>query len=675
LLIGKRFSAFNSFKCPLSTKYKTIYINDYTDSISLTRNATYFIVRKGFNFYRNVKFQEVIDNYVNNMFSCVSFPVAGLSDNEFAIIWRSDKNKDTNMCNLLSSVEFHDERLLGQNKEKLSLCNVYNIYKSYGINNMYHMYEHLSKIDSSYYDILVKFVRGVNIINNQKCNPDKFFRILSFWGGLNDYNFDVNEIKKFIKNNNQLFTQKNVLLLSKSIIKYGGNQKTAIQLYNELIEEGYNVKLGCVTAMDLVNCIDKNDIIKFDNVNDIVIEANKGNYEYVIANKLDQFVELAQNIKCQCMFVTHNSMDPINKSLIENSKHFDKIFTINHYHTSLLYDNNACSTVTRYLNYDDNVRTKIASRASLKNNIVFIGRISNEKNVNLLLEAFELFNKTFKKVTLTIIGDGKLDINHSEYKNVNFVGRCNYDEIIYHLVHSDYLVSTSCTEGMPFVFLEAMSIGIPVISSNILGCNEIIEENKTGFLFDFENYNKNKNSMDNWDIFDIVTKDNKKNILNITNILKKAYTIDINKWNQLSNNCYKFYKYNFNESNMFKINMSNILKTNKLAIVCNDCDILFKNLFSNIDIREKLSEECVNNYDIIVNVDSFDIFCGKLSLLRNNGFKDRNLRAMNKTISRLYKLHKEMKDNKIKTLSDNTNSISIKFDGCKKIINDIQSFI
>jgi len=121
--------------------------------------------------------------------------------------------------------------------------------------------------------------------------------------------------------------------------------------------------------------------------------------------------------------------------------------------------------------------------------------------------------------------------------------------------------------------------------------------------------------------------------------------------------------------------MSNILKTNKLAIVCNDCDILFKNLFSNIDIREKLSEECVNNYDIIVNVDSFDIFCGKLSLLRNNGFKDRNLRAMNKTISRLYKLHKEMKDNKIKTLSDNTNSISIKFDGCKKIINDIQSFI
>jgi hypothetical protein len=127
---------------------------------------------------------------------------------------------------------------------------------------------------------------------------------------------------------------------------------------------------------------------------------------------------------------------------------------------------------------------------------------------------------------------------------------------------------------------------------------------------------------------------------------------------------------------MRKINMANIMKTNKIAIICKDCDPLFKNLFSNIDIITELNDNKTNEYDIIINVNSFDVFCGRLSLLANNGFSERNLCAMNKTISRLYKLHKEMTDMNISEIYDGTNKISLNSlsnNGLK--VNNIENYI
>jgi glycosyltransferase involved in cell wall biosynthesis len=49
---------------------------------------------------------------------------------------------------------------------------------------------------------------------------------------------------------------------------------------------------------------------------------------------------------------------------------------------------------------------------------------------------------------------------------------------------SDLFVLPSHYEGISIAALEAMSMGIPVIASNVGGNKEIILENKTGFLFE-----------------------------------------------------------------------------------------------------------------------------------------------------------------------------------------------
>ena len=484
---------------------------------------------------------------------------------------------------------------------------------------------------------------------------------------------------EFIKNNTSYFNQKKVFLLTKNLVNYGGNQKTSVQLYNELLLNGYNVKVGCITKSDQLNCIDKNDIIKFNNVEQIIDESNN-NYEYIITNKLDGVFDIAKSISKEMqqkhIFITHNSMDPVNNKIIDNYKYFNKILTINNYHTGLLYEKSVHNTITQYYNYNDSKYGKVNTRKEFKNNLVFISRLSNEKNINLLLEAFELFSTINPKIKLTIIGNGKYT-NYDKYvniSNVNFIGRCEKDVIYNYLINSDYLILTSSTEGIPFVFLEAFSVGIPVITTNIIGCSELVKENETGFLFNLEQYNENKNIINNWDILDIADKHKEQNKQNLIKTLEKAFSIDINIWNKMSNNCYNYYNDNYDSNWCKKQNMINIKQKNKIAIICPKCESYFKDIFNYIDIVNTI--EGYDNYDIIININSFDTFCNNMSILKGKAFINNNLNIINKIIARLYKLKKELSDNKINEIYDNMNSIYFNIPIKNKIqVNDIYYYL
>ena len=48
--------------------------------------------------------------------------------------------------------------------------------------------------------------------------------------------------------------------------------------------------------------------------------------------------------------------------------------------------------------------------------------------------------------------------------------------------HSDLFVLPSFVEGLPVSAMEAMAVGVPVISTNIAGTSELIEDGRTGLL-------------------------------------------------------------------------------------------------------------------------------------------------------------------------------------------------
>lgn len=80
-------------------------------------------------------------------------------------------------------------------------------------------------------------------------------------------------------------------------------------------------------------------------------------------------------------------------------------------------------------------------------------------------------------------------ITKEKLKNkVKLISSTNRIKHYYNKIH--ILWSLSISEGLPLSILEAMSMSIPCIGYNVRGVNEVIKNNKNGFLINFGNYHK-----------------------------------------------------------------------------------------------------------------------------------------------------------------------------------------
>lgn len=118
-----------------------------------------------------------------------------------------------------------------------------------------------------------------------------------------------------------------------------------------------------------------------------------------------------------------------------------------------------------------------------KDYMLFFGRLSKEKGILTLLEAIK---KT--KLKLKIAGTGPLQKDAEkcqlEYKNIEFMGHKSGDELKQIISGASYIVVPSeWYENNPMTVIESYAQGRPVIGSDIGGIPEIVETNKTGFLF------------------------------------------------------------------------------------------------------------------------------------------------------------------------------------------------
>ncbi len=115
----------------------------------------------------------------------------------------------------------------------------------------------------------------------------------------------------------------------------------------------------------------------------------------------------------------------------------------------------------------------------------YIGRLNRDKGIQELVSAFVKLRNEPKLILV-----GKLDETapiSSETTNIimeNDRITCTgfLDDIRPILAGSSLLVLPSYREGFPNVLLQAGAMGLPVIASNINGCNEIIDDNFNGWL-------------------------------------------------------------------------------------------------------------------------------------------------------------------------------------------------
>lgn len=115
---------------------------------------------------------------------------------------------------------------------------------------------------------------------------------------------------------------------------------------------------------------------------------------------------------------------------------------------------------------------------------LFIGRLSAEKGVDVLLEAWKDMNED----KLIIAGDGpeqqKLHQKYGHLKNVEFVGKKTREEVLLLMKACRALIFPSiCYEGLPLTIIEAFSTGAPVIGSDMGAMKEMIRHGENGLLF------------------------------------------------------------------------------------------------------------------------------------------------------------------------------------------------
>jgi len=131
---------------------------------------------------------------------------------------------------------------------------------------------------------------------------------------------------------------------------------------------------------------------------------------------------------------------------------------------------------------------------------ITVGRIAKVKNHEMLLNAFCLSLKKFNNIRLTIVGDGPELNNLKELSKilnitdyVEFTGfRNDIDKI---LANHDVFLMSSDYEGVSIAVLEAMSLAMPVIATDVGGNSQLVLDKVTGYIVEKNNKIEFSNAM------------------------------------------------------------------------------------------------------------------------------------------------------------------------------------
>jgi glycosyltransferase involved in cell wall biosynthesis len=121
--------------------------------------------------------------------------------------------------------------------------------------------------------------------------------------------------------------------------------------------------------------------------------------------------------------------------------------------------------------------------------VLYLGRISQEKGIETLLKAYASSTANWR---LVVAGTGPLsDELMTKYDSRHFVGHITGKALSEMIDRASVVVVPSnWYENCPMSVLEAMAYGKPVVASCMGGIPELVEQNKTGLLFDAGNTNE-----------------------------------------------------------------------------------------------------------------------------------------------------------------------------------------
>ncbi|HPT69580.1 MAG TPA: glycosyltransferase family 4 protein [Syntrophomonas sp.] len=122
--------------------------------------------------------------------------------------------------------------------------------------------------------------------------------------------------------------------------------------------------------------------------------------------------------------------------------------------------------------------------------LLFVGRLTKEKNLNFLIETFRIIKDKMPKTSLVLTAQGPLEDELKvlcgqlglSSQDVVFTGAVPYDTLgnVYH--SADLFVFSSLTETQGLVLTEAMACGLPVVAVRASGVQDMVDDGVDGIL-------------------------------------------------------------------------------------------------------------------------------------------------------------------------------------------------
>lgn len=194
-----------------------------------------------------------------------------------------------------------------------------------------------------------------------------------------------------------------------------------------------------------------------------------------------------------CMFSRCSKRGFLESSFLTLEMYYRRIF----YKTEKYVDQFICVSdfqKEKYLQFNPTIASKSlviynpikahADRNIKKGNyLLYCGRLSKEKGLDTLISAM----KYFPNINLKVVGKGNLSFSDVT-SNIEFLGFKEGTELEALMKNAMFsIVPSECYETFGLSCAESLSLGTPVIASNMGALSEIVEDGKNGFLFEAKN--------------------------------------------------------------------------------------------------------------------------------------------------------------------------------------------
>lgn len=405
---------------------------------------------------------------------------------------------------------------------------------------------------------------------------------------INDFDI-LNKLKtnndnySLININNLMLNQQKIIIYTPSL-NFGGGNQFIISMYTVFKSLGFNVKIipisPCIDSITRYNKINNNDIINIssDAKSNPNISADFIIFNSDIPIKHEEFIKINSKI----IFITHSDVAYANYFIKKYHKYFYKIITVNDYTKTkllnLISNNIDQNKFTKLINYSD-IDISNISNITKKYKFGIISRFSEDKNIPMFLMALIDIFKKYSNYKCYLIGTHTIEYdNYLKYlckifdisNNVIFEGYQDNVKKYYEIL--DFIILPSVSEGCSYNIIEAMSYGLPVITSNVGGNHELIKNEENGLIYDYDgireyekmnayitNYNKHLEIIGYFINNEEFKKKYKTNIRYITDVIMPSQVICL----LCNNKCFDCTDCTdcTNKTNIFKSNMNNIYKS------------------------------------------------------------------------------------------------------------------